>query len=218
MGLQKFERRLERMVEGTFAKVFRSGLQPVEVGRRLIREMDLRRAVGLHGVMTPNHFVVALSASDYQRFESFGESLRRELADEARQHARKEKYSFMGPVTVELEKDSGLQPGVFLVSAETVESPAGAAVGALVTPEGRRVPLGEEPALIGRLPDCEVPLTDPNASRRHAEVRMRGNEFVIVDLGSTNGTKVNGAGVRERRLADGDEIVIGSTTLRFEAS
>jgi hypothetical protein len=61
MGLQRFERRLERFVEGAFARVFRSGLQPVEIGRRLTREMDLRRAVAPRGVLTPNTFKVVLS-------------------------------------------------------------------------------------------------------------------------------------------------------------
>ena len=55
-------------------------------------------------------------------------------------------------------------------------------------------------------------------SRRHAEVRRQGNGFVVVDLGSTNGTRVNGAGVKERRLTDGDEITVGGTKIRFEAS
>ena len=78
--------------------------------------------------------------------------------------------------------------------------------------------LTDDPVTIGRLPDCDVVLADTNVSRRHAEVRRQGNGFVVVDLGSTNGTKVNGLGVRERRLADGDEILVGNTKLRFEAS
>ena len=61
-------------------------------------------------------------------------------------------------------------------------------------------------------------LSDPNVSRRHAEVRPSGDGFVIVDLGSTNGTKVNGLTVTERRLEDGDEVALGNTRLRFEAS
>ena len=61
MGLQQFERRLERLVEGVFAKAFRSGLQPVELGRRLAREMDLHRTVGIRGTISPNHFDIALA-------------------------------------------------------------------------------------------------------------------------------------------------------------
>ena len=71
MGLQRFERGLERLVEGVFAKAFRSGLQPVELGRRLAREMDLRRSVGVNGMVAPNHYEIALSPVDAERFASF---------------------------------------------------------------------------------------------------------------------------------------------------
>jgi hypothetical protein len=217
MGLSQFERRLERLVEGVFAKAFRSGLQPVEVGRRVTREMDLRRTVGVNGIIAPNRFSIALSPSDTERFSSFADALVRELGDAIREHAKDESYSFVGPVEVELTTDDGLGPGEFLVAGETVEGVGGLPVGSL-TVDGRRVIIGEEPIAIGRLPDCDIVLTDPNVSRRHAEVRRRGNDFVVVDLGSTNGTKVNGAGVKERRLADGDEISVGNTSLRFQAS
>ena len=84
--------------------------------------------------------------------------------------------------------------------------------------DGERVVLGPEPITIGRLPESAVVVTDPNASRRHAEIRRVGNDVVVVDLNSTNGTRVNGAPVKERQLADGDQIVIGTTVLRFETS
>ena len=62
------------------------------------------------------------------------------------------------------------------------------------------------------------PVADPNVSRKHAEIRPSGDGYVVIDLGSTNGTKVNGATVSERKLGDGDEIAVGTTRLRFEAS
>ena len=105
MGLQQFERRLERLVEGTFAKAFRSGLQPVELGRRLSREMDLQRTVGVHGLIAPNQFKVAVSPDDAERFSSFSEALVRELSEAVREHARDEGYHFVGPVVVQLEPD-----------------------------------------------------------------------------------------------------------------
>jgi hypothetical protein len=218
MGLQQFERRLERLVEGVFAKAFRSGVQPVEIGRRLRREMDQHRSIGVRGTIVPNHFTVALSPTDNENFQSFADSLTRDLADYAREHAREEQYTFVGPLLVELTPDAGMGEGQFLVSASIEESSGGGAVGSLVLADGRRIGLGDEPVTIGRLPECEVPLNDPNVSRRHAEVRRQGADFVVVDLGSTNGTRVNGAGIRERRLAEGDEISVGNTSLRFEAS
>ena len=218
MGLQQFERRLERLVEGVFAKAFRGGLQPVELGRRLTREMDAQRTVGVRGTMAPNAFTFALAEEDLARFESFAEALTRELADAAREHARNEGYHFLGPVKVELEADESLTPGMFLVSGTVQEAPGGGAVGSLVLSDGSRVALGDGPITIGRMAESTVVLTDESVSRRHAEIRRQGSAMVVVALGSTNGTKVNGSGVRERRLEDGDEITVGTTTLRFEAS
>src|SRR5918999_4986446 len=99
MGLRQFEQRLERLVEGVFAKTFRSGLEPVEIGRRLTREMDLHRAMGVNGLMAPNHFEVAISPSDHQTFESYVQALTRELCEAVREHARDEGYGFVGPVS-----------------------------------------------------------------------------------------------------------------------
>jgi pSer/pThr/pTyr-binding forkhead associated (FHA) protein len=90
-------------------------------------------------------------------------------------------------------------------------------VGSIYLEDGRRVQIGEDPLVIGRMPECDVPLSDANVSRRHAEVRRQGTGFVVVDLGSTNGTRVNGAQVKERLLNNGDEITVGATKLRFEA-
>lgn len=219
MGLQRFERVLERLVEGTFAKVFRSGLQPVELGRRLAREMDLRRTVGVNGVVAPNHFSIALSQDDMDRFSTFLDALKRELVETVREHARNERYGFLGPVAVEIAVESGLTKGMFLVTGEVMEQPGGGPVGLLTTSDGRRITLSDEPIIIGRLPECDIPVTDPNVSRKHAEVRRHGNEYVVVDLGSTNGTRVNGAWVAgERRLHDGDEITVGATVIRFEGA
>jgi hypothetical protein len=218
MGLNQFEQRLERLVEGVFAKTFRSGLKPVELARRLTRDMDLHRVVGVSGLIAPNRFLIAISPSDYEQFETYVEALTRELSDAVRAHAREETYGFVGPVHVEINADEGVGVGEFLVASEIVEAPGGVAVGSLALPDGGRVVVGEEPVTIGRLPECDVVLGDPNVSRRHSEIRRRGNGFVVVDLGSTNGTKVNGAGVKERQLVDGDEITVGGTKIRFEAS
>ena len=110
MGLKGFERRLERAVEGGFARVFRSGLKPIEIGRRLTREMDDARTVDVRGrTVVPNHFVVELSTADHDNFAEVAETMERELAEAAREHARDEGYSFMGPVEVELLiTDAGL--------------------------------------------------------------------------------------------------------------
>jgi hypothetical protein len=218
MGLPKFEERLERLVEGTLAKPFRSNLQPVEIGRRLTREMDLHRRVGVRGLIAPNAFAVTLSPADVGRFTHFIDALSRELSDAAREHARIEGYSFVGPVEVEIYEGDGLKPGRFTVTAEVRESEDGGFLAELVQPDGRRISIGLEPVVIGRLPECDVVLADSNVSRRHAELRRKGDGVFVTDLGSTNGTKVNGAVVREQLLASGDEISVGSTKLIFEMS
>jgi len=218
MGLRQFEERLERLVEGTLSKPFRSNLQPVEIGRKLTREMDLHRRVGVHGLIAPNSFSVTLATGDVDRFANFIDALSRELADAAREHARIEGYAFVGPVEVQIYEGTRLRPGRFVITAEVVEGPEGGTFAELVLPDGKRLTVGADPVVIGRLPECTVVLGDPNVSRRHAEVRRAGEMVVVTDLGSTNGTKVNGTPVREQQLASGDEITVGSTVLVFEMS
>jgi hypothetical protein len=178
MGLQQFEERLERLVEGTLAKPFRSNLQPVEIGRRLTREMDLQRRVGVHGLIAPNAFVVTLAPAD---------------VDGASQKS-----------------------GRFTVAAEVREGVDGGFLAEIVLGDGQRIQVGAEPLVIGRLPECGVVLPDSNVSRRHAQLRRVGDTVVLTDLGSTNGTRVNGAPIRERVLVSGDEVSVGSTKLVFE--
>ena len=198
------------------AKPFRSNLQPVEIGRRLTREMDLHRRVGVRGLIAPNAFAVTLSPADVNRFASFVDALSRELADAAREHARIESYSFVGPVEVEIFEGSNLKAGRFTVTAEVHESEDGGFLAEIVLSDGRRMSVGSEPLVIGRLPECNVVLSDSNVSRRHAEVRRKEDGVFVTDLGSTNGTRVNGIPVREQLLASGDEISVGTTRLIFE--
>jgi len=218
MGLQKFEGRLERLVDGTLSKAFRGELHPVEIGRRVTREMDLKRRLGVNGLIAPNSFVIHLSASDFDRFERFLDALVRELEEAAREHARTEEYVFVGPVTVSVVEDPRQRRGRFAVVSDVRDGPAGLSAASIVLADGSRVVLGPEPITIGRLPESTIVLHDSNASRRHAEIRRSGSDVVVVDLDSTNGTRVNGATIRERVLGDGDQVVIGTTVLRFETS
>jgi hypothetical protein len=225
MGLQQFERRLERMVEGVFARAFRSGLQPVEIGRRITREMDLRRTIAPRGTLSPNDFTVALSANDRGRFEPIESELISELVQVARDHASAENYIFLGPVRVTMETDDDLAPGMVLVSGQMVK-PAHTAQASLVLADGRKIELGSKPIVIGRLSDSGLVLADPNVSRYHAEIRPApatiggaesDREYEVSDMGSTNGTKVNGIPVvNAQALRDGDSVTVGATTIRFE--
>jgi hypothetical protein len=217
MGLQRFERRVERLVEGVFGKAFRSGLQPVEIGRRIVRDMDAGRTLGVRGPIVPNRFVVQLSQEDIDRFAGFREALEGELVDAAREHAREDGYHFEGPVEVTIVVDEHARRGDLAVQAEILAGPHGAEV-VLALSDGRRVAITGDRAVIGRLPECAVTLSDPQASRHHAEIRREDGAYRLVDLDSMNGTFVNGVRVREHVLSDGDVIGIGATSIRFEGS
>ncbi len=219
MGISGFEDRLERGIEGFFGRVFRSGLRPVELGRKLVREMDNKRTVGVNGrTMAPNGFRFTLSEADAEQLEDMVNQLRRDLADAAREHARDEHYAFAGPVEVEIVASEKMKPGLFRIQSRYRESEGGAPTGTLVLPTGDRVPLGEYVVTIGRSPEATIVLGDPNVSRQHAEIRPQGDGFVLVDLASTNGSRVNGARISEHPLSDGDELEFGNTQFRFEAS
>ena len=219
MGMQGLERRLERMVEGVFRRS-RNSIRPIELGRRLIREMDDHRSVDVKGQrIVPNDFVILLSADDHTGFADIEDALRTELVEACREYAREEGYHFMGPVAVELRIDNELRPGRFGISSQLKQSDPGKRPGTIVMPSGDRVALVDDESLIGRLADCKIIISDTNTSRHHSRIQRAGSGFVITDLGSTNGTYVNGQRLAaDHRLADGDIITVGAVSLRFEAS
>lgn len=222
MVMQSLERRLERMFTGVFSRGSRTQIRPIELGRRLVREMDDQRSVDVKGRrVVPNDFIVQLSQQDHDGFAEIHDVLQSELVEAAREYARAEGYHFMGPVNVELSVDQTQKPGRFEVLATLRQGAEGAGFGApaLILPSGQRVPLGDAPVTVGRLSECTVPLNDQNVSRRHAEIRPNRQNYVVVDLGSTNGTMVNGTRIYgETTLSDGDIISFGSTYVRFEAT
>jgi hypothetical protein len=229
--LRDFERRLGNLVEGFFATAFRSGLQPVELAKRLLREMDARKTVGVREVWAPNHFVFSLSPEDGSRFEQAEQALIGELKQVVREAAAERGWGLVGPPEIELEVDEKLSKGKFRCEASLVEgepepvpatAPAEVGEGSLLIHEGggqgTTFRIRKQDLTIGRLPECDVVVKDPGASRRHARIHTEGSEYVLTDLGSTNGTLVNGEPVRERALAHGDRITIGTTDIEFRRS
>jgi hypothetical protein len=229
--LEQFERRLEGLVEGLFTKAFRTGLQPVELATKILREMDANKTVGIHDVWVPNRYAFSLSDQDRERFRQTEKVLRRELEQVVREGAEERGWALVGPPQVEFETDAKLRQGEFACQAMIVEasttggaapvrapsSPPAPAELVLVQ-KGRAsqaFPLDRERSIIGRLGESDIVLSDPGASRRHAEVRRENGRYVISDLGSTNGTMVNGRTVGERTLEEGDRISIGRTVLEF---
>ena len=231
--LARFERRLEGLVEGVFARAFRSTVQPVEIANALQRETADRAAIVAAGrTLVPNDFVVELGATDHERLAPYADTLGEEFADLMRAYAGEEGYSHVGPVRVHFERDDGLETGTFRIRSDVIRGPVDAApkgtpaagghggaprlVTAAGTPAESAYVLSQTVTVIGRGAEADLRLADPGVSRRHAEIRVGAGEAVVSDLGSTNGTLVNGRSVTEAVLRTGDEITIGETTLRYD--
>jgi len=224
--LNEFERRLEGVIEGVFTKAFRSGLEPVQLARRILKEMDANKTVGVRGIWVPNGYLFGIGKTDRDRFQQAEKALRAELEQVVREGARERGWVLLGPPEVQFETNPSLKQGDFTCQAFLVEgppepepTPKGVGQAELVLIEngkpGRTYPITKDRMVIGRLAGSDVVLSDPGASRRHAEVRKQDGGFVIVDLGSTNGTMVNEGTVGERALEAGDRITIGRTVLEF---
>jgi pSer/pThr/pTyr-binding forkhead associated (FHA) protein len=219
--LRDFERRLGGLVEGFFATTFRSGLQPVELAKRIMREMEAGRTVGVQEMWAPNRFVFSLSEVDGQRFEQAEQALVSELKQVVRETASERGWGLVGPPEIEFEVDPDLGKGRFVCAASFVEGPDELPSqptdvrGTLVTSNGNSVSLTKAETTLGRLPECDVVVDDPGVSRQHARIRRAETGFVLSDLGSTNGTFVNEQPVQDHLLADGDRITIGETLLVF---
>lgn len=225
--LQRFERRIEEMVNRPFARAFKAQVQPVEIASALQRECDDRAAIVARGrTMVPNAFTVALGSDDHERLNLYADALGDELASMVREHAEEQRYAFIGPVTVVFELDDELPTGRFQVrSAAAAGAIAAEATGVPVAAGGTDVPwvevgttthpLARAVTRIGRGADADLRIDDPGISRHHAELRSSGGDVTVVDLGSTNGVLVDGRRIQEQRLRDGARVQMGSTTLTF---
>ncbi|MET9441353.1 DUF3662 and FHA domain-containing protein [Streptomyces sp. NPDC006610] len=121
--LKKFEQRLEGLVNGTFAKVFKSEVQPVEIAGALQRECDNNATIwNRDRTVVPNDFIVELSTPDFERLSPYSGQLGDELAGMVRDYARQQRYTFMGPIKVHLEKADDLDTGLYRVRSRTLAS------------------------------------------------------------------------------------------------
>ena len=213
MVLKGVENRLERMFEKTFSRPFKSSLQPIEIGTRIVREVDLTRRLSSQGPISPNQIRVWLGPDDAARFEGFQKALVSELEETVRQHAVSEGFSFVGPVKVEIFIDDDIRAGNVEVKTEFV---GGESQPRLISSDGRSVNIGERPVVIGRSPEVEFIINDSNISRRHAELWRTPEGVAIRDLQSTNGTFVNGHRVTAVSLSPRDDVTIGTLHLRIE--
>jgi hypothetical protein len=249
--LRNIESKLESLFEGVFGRAFRTNVQPVELARKLIKEMDDHRNVSVSRVYVPNEYTVFLSPGDREQFSSYELQLTDELAEYLAEHARRENYVLLTPPRVELDTDEDLDVGVFGIATRMVQTgkakadepfsqaEAGATMVykptagpqateaaspvdlgierelVVLTWDGQRHEIRKRRVVLGRSKDADLQLADPNASRRHAELRQEGATYWLIDLDSTNGVEVKGKRVKRVKLEDGTRFTIGSTEITF---
>jgi len=250
--LRSIEHKIEGLLEGMFGRAFRTNVQPVELARKLAKEMDDGRTISVSRVYVPNEYTVYLSPDDRGQFETYESSLVDELQGHLAEHARRERYALLTPPRVRMETDEDLAVGEFGIATRMVQpergrgresapAPGAAGPGETMVYQRPQVPteavsaeeLGMEPepavleidgerheiatprVVIGRSRECDIQITDPNVSRRHAELRREGSAFWLVDLGSTNGIDVNGRRQHRTKLSDGDRVTLGTTEVVF---
>jgi len=234
--LQRFENRLEQVVSGAFAKAFRSAVQPVELAAALQREVDnSAQILSRERRLVPNSFHIELSPMDYERLGPYEDTLGRELTELLHEHAEEQHYVFTGPVSIAFLEADDLGTGRFRVRSQASAKVQAAAteepgpglfssltrrrpsVTAVLDVNGTRQPLQPPGLVIGRGAESDLRINDPGVSRRHAEIRVtagkEGPSVVVVDLGSTNGTQVDGHRVQHATLTDGAQVRIGNTTM-----
>jgi hypothetical protein len=223
--LRNLEDKIAGLVEGTFGKVFRSEVRPVELARKLAKEMDEHRTVSVSRTYVPNEYIVWLSAEDRARYEGVEHEVIEELGAYLLEHARRERLAMISRPQIEFRTDEQLTLGQFGIQARTVklgdaaaeqadhghtsiystadrvqeplrEEHAARAGRAILVAEGKRHVVPPTGATIGRSRECDIVLADSNISRQHAELRPGpGGRWTVEDLGSTNGVRVNGRDV-----------------------
>ncbi len=230
--LQRFERRLEGLVQGAFAKAFGGWVEPVEVAAALTREAEDKKAIVAAGrVLVPNTYTVQLARSDAERLQEYDAPLRVELAAMVSEAALEQGWSFVGPVEVRFEEVDGLGTGAFRVRSavqpgEVAPPPkpsahlTAAQAKHFLEYGGKRVPLTGT-TVLGRGTEAGLTVVDTGVSRLHAEVRVvhdpSGERVELHDLGSTNGTRVNGQRVQAATLTPGDRITVGTSELIYRS-
>lgn len=253
MAKRTLERSFENLFDGLFSRAFKSGVKPLQLGRKLLQVVDSERDVDAQGrVVVPNSYLVQLSATDREGFAQIENTLVHELTAAVREYIRQEGYHTEGKARVALHTNPDLRRGKFdidsrMILADSPEpapappaevspgpspepEPAPAPAFELVVnndrppavltlPSGQRIELHEGHYVLGRHLESDIVLNDSNVSRKHAEFVCAAGEVVVRDLGSTNGTKVNGVGVSgDQLLQHGDVINFGTAQVRFEAT
>lgn len=212
--LDSIERGLEKAVNGAFAKTFRSGVEPVEIASALKRELDTNASVvSRDRILVPNQLTVRLAPADFERLRRLGDALLDELTSTVQAHARQSGYSFAGAIDLGLEPDTAKTTGMLEIISGTE---AGEVVWtAVVDIKGKRHALRKGRTVIGRGSDADITVDDAGASRKHAEIVWDGTRAQVSDLGSTNGTTLNGRALKSALLEPDSIIDIGATRIVY---
>ena len=212
--LDNFERGLERAVNGAFAKTFKSGLQPVEITSALRRELDTKAVVVARDrILVPNRFSVRLSQADFDRMDALGPTLLDELTQLVQRHAAAQHYSFAGGLSIKLLADDRLGLGNIEIDSSNVKGSV--AWTPVLDVNGKRYPITQARTIIGRGSDADITVDDTGISRKHVEILWDGKRAQVNDLGSTNGSKLNGAPVKKALIEPDSLIEIGRTRILF---
>lgn len=239
--LDRFENFFERLMVESVGRVFRSPIQPAEIGRRLERSMESSQVVSVEGVIVPNDYLVEMHPQDMVVFADFVPALCRQMEDWLIELASSRGYEFIDHVRVQITGVENVNRRQIHVSSEIRELPnfSRAEQEAVqktevmrivqrtgnVTPKmlrfldgadaGATIVLRRPILSVGRALDNDIVLDTAEVSRHHARFEYRDSGFSIVDLGSTNGTLLNGTRVSDTRLSDGDRITVGNVTFEL---
>ncbi|HEX6510397.1 MAG TPA: DUF3662 and FHA domain-containing protein [Chloroflexota bacterium] len=234
--IDRFEGFIERLMERTFTRAAGSHLQPVEIGKRLVRVMEAEQSVGMEGALVPNAYDVYLSPHDYEHFEGARGSMAKNLESHLGRIARQRRFHMMGRPIVTFHSDPEIDPNDLAVEAHIQDVEVGPVPdvqhtailpqmdGPLpsrpATPnlvwEGQSHAVLRSPTRLGRLADNDIVLNDKRVSRHHAEVVLQGGRWVVRDTGSTNGTALNGKIIKEAALKPGDRVSLGGLEVVWE--
>ncbi|AVG23202.1 FHA domain-containing protein [Pontimonas salivibrio] len=210
--LDSFERSVERAVGGAFAKTFKSGVHPLEIASALKREMDSQAViVNPQRMLVPRDYFVSLSEADYERLDALGASLRDELANELGSHQQHQGYYATASPRVSLRIDRALGEGMVGASAVVTKGPL--VWIPVLDVDGTRYPLVKRKTLLGRGSDVDIALEARGVSRHHCEIRWNGKDAEVVDLGSTNGTEIDGVTVTHHPLPDRCILGVGQARI-----
>jgi hypothetical protein len=230
-SMSRVERFFERLVERPSARLFRTRLQPLQILRRIERAMESGREVRDGRELAPDRFTIQVHPADLEELGdpaivagdlasgalAFARTHALSLVDRPRVAIRPEPAAIRGEVEIRSSISSPTTSDVVDAGTRVFEIPVPRAPRAALEVRepgrlSRRVDV-TGPVRIGRATECEVSLRDARVSRQHARVHARDGHLVLTDLGSTNGTRVNGQRISEVVLGDGDRILVGDTEL-----